>query len=86
MNAPQIDPNQAIDLGNLAAAAEALEDRAETEARERSEAEARVDAWMRAMRRTFKGIFPHRERLRQLARVQREMAEGKRDASGRLVA
>lgn len=86
MNAPQIDPKQAIDLSDLAAAAEAVEDRAEAEAQERTEAQARVDAWMRAMRRTFKGIFPHRERLRQLARVQREMAEGIRDESGRLVA
>jgi hypothetical protein len=78
---PQIDPKQALDLSEVARAAEER-DREERAAAERRE-QIEVQRWLKAMRRAFKGTgFTHAQRVRNLqlaaqraARAREELGE-----------
>ena len=67
--------DQAVDLGKVreqldGVAEQAAADRAIAEQRQREYDRAR--AWHKAMRRAFKGIYPDRLRLQNLARYNQE--------------
>lgn len=70
----KIDASQAVDLDPRKRDAALSAAKAQEEADKRSQLQARL--WERAMRRTFKGIFTHRERLHNLRRFYQRTERG----------
>lgn len=72
MNGPNFDPRLALDLRKLQGDQVADLSQAAYDERKEEAEKDEAERWTKAMRRTFRGIFPHAVRVRNLARYAKE--------------